>query len=228
MKVKIIGVGGIGNAVLPVLAHFMYYDDQSKYRLYLIDGDSYKIENLPRQKFLSIGNKAEVKVSELQAEYPALQLKAYGEFVEPDTIDYLIEDGDIVLLCVDNHKTRSFVSQYCAELDNIILISGGNDFTDGNIQVQVCKNGKALTLPLANCYHPEIENPTDRSPHEIGCDEEVISKPQLIFTNNFIAAMMLNAFYNFACLENQPRYDEVYADIITNNTRAVDRLKRSS
>jgi len=32
---------------------------------------------------------------------------------------------DLVLLAVDNHATRKLVSDHCARLDNVCLISGG-------------------------------------------------------------------------------------------------------
>lgn len=224
MKVKIIGIGGIGCALLPTLLRYLHYN-KKQVRVTLIDGDVYETKNRERQIFHRVGKKAEVAAERLTEEFPDLELRFKPEYITPESAEYLLEDGDAIFLCVDNHKTRSFVSEHCRDFDNVILISGGNDYVDGNIQLQIRQNGKELTLPIANKYHAEILDPQDRSPHEIGCDEMVESVPQLIITNNFIAALMLNAFYT--CLQQKICYDEVYADITTNNCRAVDRLQRN-
>jgi molybdopterin/thiamine biosynthesis adenylyltransferase len=220
MKIKVIGIGGIGDALLLTLIRYLYFQKPSA-RITLIDGDNYEEKNRERQSFDRIGNKAEIKAERLRLDFSQLSIKAEPEYITPESAEYLIEDGDIVFLCVDNHKTRSFVSEFCRDVDNITLISGGNDYTDGNIQVYVRRNGEDLTLPLGNKYHPEIAFPQGRSPHEIGCGEVVESNPQLVITNNFIAALMLNAFY--ACSQGKFQYDEVYGDILTNNCRAVNR-----
>ena len=49
--------------------------------------------------------------------------------------------GDVVLLAVDNHRTRALVDRHLASLDNATLISGGNDETDGNVQLVRRRDG---------------------------------------------------------------------------------------
>jgi len=225
MKIKVIGAGGIGTALLSPLGMYLQFNTKKSERIVVtvIDGDVFESRNHERQIFHRIGNKADVTVERLQPEFPDVVFKARNEYVTQTSIEYLIEDGDIVFLCVDNHKTRSVVSSHCEDLDDVVLISGGNDFTDGNIQTHIRKGGKNLTLPIANDYHLEIKNPTDKSPDEIGCQELAEAEPQLIFANFFMASLMLNAFY--AYLMGKLNYDEVYADILTNNCRAVKRRK---
>ena len=106
------------------------------------------------------------------------------------------------------------------------MISGGNDFTDGNVQIYLRRDGKNVTLPLTNDYHKEIKNPTDKNPAEMSCEELAKSEPQLVITNNAIAAWMLNAFYTY--LMDKLDYDEVYVDILTNNARQVRRNKATT
>ncbi|MCX6809728.1 MAG: hypothetical protein NTZ65_03215 [Candidatus Berkelbacteria bacterium] len=111
-------------------------------------------------------------------------------------------------------------SDHCRKhLDNVVLISGGNELTHGNVQIYVRQNGKDLTLPLDNKYHDEIKNPDDHNPADAGCEELVQSEPQLIITNNFVATMMLCLFYSVVICGNDPG-DEIYCDVLTCNARA--------
>lgn len=220
MKIKIVGAGGIGGWLLPPLSRYLNYNGCKAF-VTVIDGDSYEMKNRERQDFHEEGNKAEVQIGRLKDLFPKVEFKARGEYVTSDSIDYLIEDGDVVFLCVDNHKTRSLMSEFCEEMEDIVLISGGNEYTDGNIQVHVRRDDENLTLPIANKFHPEIQEPADKSPHEMSCEELAVSEPQLIFTNFYIAALMLNAFYSH--MQNGVQYSEVYGDILTNNSRAVVR-----
>jgi len=219
-KIKVIGAGGIGSILLSILSRYLNYLEDT-YVLTIIDGDTYEIRNKERQIFHQIGNKAEVLAAEIKADFPNLEVRPRGKYVTPDNLLILVDEGDIILLCVDNHATRKAVSDRCRELNDVVLISGGNDLTDGNIQVFIRENGKDLTLPLDNDYHREIREPSDRRPDEIGCDEQVVSEPQLLFMNNTIAAMMLNAFYAYS--QGKLQYNEAYTDIITGNTRALER-----
>lgn len=223
MNIKIIGIGGVGGILLPILAKYLnYYQKESSITMTAIDGDAYEDENKTRQFFHRIGNKAEVSIERIKSQFPDLICEFKAEYITTDNIEYLIEERDILFLAVDNHKTRLLVSDFCENyLDDAVLISGGNEYIDGNMQIYIRKEGENITLPIANSFHPEIQNPKDKSPDELGCEEIIESEPQLIFTNNFIAAIMLNAFY--AHLQCELKYDEVYADIITNNCRSVAR-----
>lgn len=222
-NIKVIGVGGIGTSLVQYLARYLNFSD-SKFSLILIDGDSFEPKNKERQIFDRLGNKAEVVAEMWSKQFPDLIIDSRDEYITPQSVEYLLQDGDIILMGVDNHKTRKIVSDYCKELEDVLLISGGNEYTDGNIQVQLKKDGKELTLPIANKYHKEISDPRDKSPDEIGCDQLVASDPQLVFTNLFIASLMLNALYLY--LQKQGiSYDEVYADVLTNSTLPVVRRK---
>jgi molybdopterin/thiamine biosynthesis adenylyltransferase len=220
MNIKIVGAGGIGGWLLPPLSRYLNYKEGRTF-LTVIDGDNYEAKNGERQVFQKLGNKAEVQVESLKGLFPKLEFRARGEYVRPESIDYLIQDGDIIFLCVDNHKTRHLLSGFCEDMSNIVLISGGNDYTDGNVQVHVRKDDFNVTWPIANKFHPEIQRPSDKSPHEMSCEELAVSEPQLIFTNFYIASLMLNAFYAYT--QKGAQYSEVYGDIITNNSRAVVR-----
>jgi hypothetical protein len=114
------------------------------------------------------------------------------------------------------------VSNYCKELQDVTLISGGNEFTDGNVQIYVRKEGKDLTPDLC-AYHPEIANPDDKLPEEMSCEELSNSDPQLYFTNLGVATLMCWSFYNVVIKEQYER-SEVYFDMLSMTTDAKIRI----
>jgi len=220
LEIKAIGIGGVGCALLPFLCRFLQYAGQ-RARLTLIDGDQFDRQNAPRQAFGRLGNKAEVKALELAQEFEALSFRAVPEFVTQENVAQHIGEGQWVFLMVDNHASRHLVSAHAATLQNLTLISGGNDYEDGNVQVYLRQGGRDLT-PSLNRYHPEISQPQDRHPATLSCEELMAAgAPQLLFTNVMVAALMLNAFY--ALRQGRLNYSEVYLDILENLTRPVQR-----
>src|SRR5438445_10365478 len=63
-RIKVIGLGGIGCAVLQYLAVFLK-SLARPVRLVLIDGDSFEASNSQRMIFPKLGNKADVKAGEI-------------------------------------------------------------------------------------------------------------------------------------------------------------------
>ncbi len=220
LEIKAVGIGGIGCALLPFLCRYLQYSGE-KARLTLIDGDRFERANASRQSFSRLGNKAEVKAQELAREFESLSIRAVPEFVTGENIARLVKEGEVAFLMVDNHASRKLVSDHAATLAGITLISGGNDFVDGNIQVYVRREGRDLTPSLSR-YHPEIAQPRDRNPAELSCEELMAAgAPQLLFTNLMVASLMLNAFYAWS--QDRLTYSEAYLDILENLTRAVTR-----
>jgi molybdopterin/thiamine biosynthesis adenylyltransferase len=220
LELKVIGLGGIGCALLPPLARYLYYAG-SGCRLTLVDGDAFEQRNLPRQAFRAPGNKARVKAEEIAQEFPGLSVRAIAEFVTAGNVADLIRSGDVVFLGVDNHRTRKVVSDHCERLADALLISGGNEWTDGNVQVYCRRGGRDLSAPLTR-FHPEIACPRDGSPADASCDQAVAAgAPQLLFMNLAVASAMLNAFY--AWQQGGIRYGEVYLDILAGRSQPVER-----
>lgn len=219
-EIKVIGIGGIGCALLPFLARYLNYRGD-RARVTLIDGDEFERANADRQAFGTLGNKAKVKAAEMAREFQSLSFRAVPEYVTEANIAQYIQDGDTIFLAVDNHKTRKLISDHCEKLAAVTLISGGNDFTDGNVQVHIRKDGEDRTAPITR-FHPEIRNPRNRSPAEMSCEELIERRaPQLLFTNLAIASAMLNAFYSFS--DGVLQYGEVYLDIIEGKSNPVKR-----
>jgi molybdopterin/thiamine biosynthesis adenylyltransferase len=227
IDIKLIGIGGIGCALAPFLARYLQSERQltgEEVRITLVDGDAFESKNAARQSFESIGNKAKVKASELASSFPSLSFRAIPEFATAANLSDLVKTGDLVFLAVDNHATRRAVSRRCEELSEVVLISGGNDFTDGNVQIYVRQGDRDITLPLTR-FHPEIADPKDKSPAEMSCEELAAeAAPQLLFTNLGVACAMLNAFY--AWRSGRLRYGEVYLDIVEGRAQPVARAPR--
>jgi molybdopterin/thiamine biosynthesis adenylyltransferase len=220
LEIKAIGIGGIGCALLPFLCRYLQYSGEPA-RVTLIDGDRFERGNAARQAFSSLGNKAEVKARELALEYESVAFRSRPEYVTEDNVARLIGAGEVVFLMVDNHASRHLVSRHVSSLADLSLISGGNDYEDGNVQVYIRQGGLDLTPSLAR-YHPEIATPQDRNPAALSCEELMAAgAPQLLFANLMVASLMLNAFY--ALRAGRLDYSEVYLDIVQNASRAVSR-----
>ncbi len=222
MNIRIIGLGGVGSILAERLCRFLNYASDVDAFITLADGDTYEEKNYERQEFSMIGNKAEVKASDLGLQFPDLGIDVYPAFINEVTVIEVIKEGDVVFLCVDNHKTRMIVNNYCKNLKDVTLISGGNELIDGNVQTYIRKAGKDETPDLAS-YHPEIANPDDMLPDEMSCEELSNSEPQLYFTNLGVATIMCWSFYN-AVVKQELEASEVYFDMTKMNTLAQNRI----
>jgi len=215
-NITIVGLGGIGSILSNVISKFVsnkMQNDEININLNLIDGDEYEIKNKDRQEFSRYGNKAESKMNELKEKYFNINFKDYNLFIDEENISKIIKNEDVVFLAVDNHKTRKIVSDYATnKLEDVIIISGGNELEDGNVQLYVKKGGKEITPSLTD-YHPEIKNPVDKHPNEMSCEELQNSEPQLYFTNLGVATYMAFTFYNV--LNDNYNFSEVYFDMKT-------------
>jgi hypothetical protein len=219
-RVKVIGLGGIGCAVLQYLAVFLKGLDRPL-RLVLIDGDQFEPANNRRMVFQTVGNKAEVKAAETAAWLGDCEVAvaAVPRYLTVENVGELILPGDHVFLCVDNHPTRKLVSDHCATLPDVALFSGGNEGVDpprergtyGNVQVYLRRDGRDVTAPLTR-FHPEIAQPKGKLPTEASCAELALSTPQILFTNLAVASALLNAFFAHTC--GRLEYQEVKLDVL--------------
>lgn len=219
-QIVIIGLGGIGSILCDKISRFSNFKKDQETSITLVDGDYYEEKNFERQDFFSLGNKASVKASELKSRYENIEFKDIPYFIDETIVDKVITEGDTVFLAVDNHKTRKLVSDYAKNLKDITIISGGNDLTDGNVQIYVRKGGENLTPSLTD-YHPEIENPEDKLPNEMSCEELQNSEPQLFFTNLGVATIMCWSFYNIKNMDLTN--SEIYFDIKSMRAHSTSR-----
>lgn len=221
--IKIIGLGGIGSHLVGPLCRSIDSTSGDKPRIIVIDGKQYTARKADRQEFLDVGNKAEMTVMRMRRDFPELSVEARSQFVSEENIFFMINRGDIVLMGVDNHATRRMVSDHCETLDDIVLISGGNEVTDGNIQIHIRRGGEEVTPPITY-LHPEIAHAQDRNPADMSCEElEERGGTQIIFTNLTAATLMLNAYWMvqaFLSGEGKLVYSDQYFDLLTGNVRS--------
>lgn len=219
-RVLVVGVGGIGGALLQPLALFL--DSlQLPLRLVLVDGDTFEPSNKSRQVFRDLGNKAEVKAGEISELLGPTEVTvvAVPEYLNSQNIGRIMHAGDYVFLCVDNHESRKLVSDHGQSLAAVTLVSGGNEGYDpprergtyGNVLIAIRRNGSNVTVPITH-YHPEIAQANGNMPGELGCGQLVQSTPQILFTNFAVASAMLNAFFAIGC--GQLNYQEVKLEIL--------------
>lgn len=218
-RIKVIGLGGIGSYLAEPLSRYLSHS-QEEVEITLVDGDSYEDKNRNRQQFSGLENKARHTSLELATKFPNVSFKYKSEYLSDDNVYSVIRENDTVFACVDNHATRKLISDRCEELDNVTLISGGNEYTDGDVILYRRVQGKDLGKPLTQ-HDPFIAEPQDQNPayaeKQDGCVEQTEDNPQLLFTNNTIAVIMCNTFYGVE--KDCANYERVYVDILTQKSR---------
>ena len=216
-RIKVIGLGGIGTYLVEPLCR--YLSNKTDYiEMTLVDGDAYEDRNRARQQFTEKGNKATVTAATLREKFPEIHFAAKPQYVTDDNVISLVREDDVVFLCVDNHATRKVISDRCEELENVTLISGGNDTIDGNVIYYRRRNGVDVTKPPTK-LDPAIATPTDTNPgvDRQGCEAQANSTPQILFTNLAIASCMCNVYY--AHENGKADFEQVYVDISTQRSK---------
>jgi predicted dinucleotide-binding enzyme len=227
MKIVIVGVGGVGTRLARELPMYVSRAHAGS-EIVLIDGDIFEEKNLDRQDFdaeRGIGtNKAAMWADEIKKRYPKLAVTYHDQFVTTANVAEMIPEGATVFCAVDNHASRKLLSDHVSVMRDGTLISGGNDYHDGNVQVHVRKEGEDVTPPITY-LHPEIEHPADKNPAEMSCEERAASgSPQLQFANVKVATEMMSTFY--AVTTEDPRFSEVYFDLKRGTQRPIMRKRK--
>lgn len=228
-RVVFIGLGGIGMPCAKTAATFLAglqraQPDQET-SLLLCDGDSFSPSNTYRMEVTEFSNKAEaigVELLDRCLDVRNFSVRWRNEYVTADNIAEIIQEGDCVLLAVDNHATRKLVGEYCQTLKNVVLISGGNDGVEdgslgtyGNVQVHVREDGQDLTAPITR-FHPEIENPQDKAPGEMDCVElAAAGVPQIALVNHAVASAINSSLMRLMMPPKGERmWDEITLDVV--------------
>ena len=214
-RMIVIGCGGIGSWLSHALAKALNFQAPGS-MLILVDGDTFEPKNAERQAFTHPGNKAYVLANDIQPTHPAVFVLPRAAWIVPadaaveneetdeDAIvvekiaaEELLEDGDIIYLCVDNYAARKLVVDVAKTLPNVDVFSGGNggvetgDALEGSIYHYRRRDGEDVVLPPDH-FHHEIAHPTDRNPGELSCQEraELDGGSQLLAVNMAVAAYM--------------------------------------
>lgn len=232
-QVTIIGLGGIGSHLADRVAQYLA-TRPGEATLTLVDGKPYVERKRNRQAFRNPGNKAASKQRELAEQFPKLTIHAVTEFLTPENAEFFLLPGSVVLACVDNHATRKLVADIAATLDDVTVVSGGNDLgTYGTVLLHLRRGGADVNPPLTQ-GHPEIAHPAERAPWEMGCEElAAAGATQVLATNFAVASCMFNVCWDiledpdgFAAkvatppgTQDDPGYDEVLLDVRLNRMR---------
>jgi len=223
-KLVIIGLGGIGSQLLPSLLQFFNYESVKTFSsIWLVDGDHYEDKNKNRQLFVNNNNKAVEQVNYYNNLYSNLNLGFVDKYVTKDNIGKIVKNGDVVLLGVDNNATRKLFNEFILSdsVSDLTIISGGNEYFDGNVMVVVKRDGVMLTRSFGE-LHPEILEDVDKNPSELSCEElsNSVGNEQIGLINASVADSM--RLILFSMLKGRGiNYEEVFISGLTGNTRAV-------
>jgi len=219
-RIVLVGCGGIGSQLLPPLVRYLASRPEPRALLVLVDGDVFEAKNLARQACTTAdvgSNKAEALAQVVRA--AGLACQAIPAFLDESNVRSIVREGDLVLLAVDNHRTRALVDDHLRSLDEATLISGGNDETDGNVQLVRRRDGRSLDGHLVE-IHPEIGRAAEHD--EVagdGCQVLAAERPQLLVTNLLVASAMLACLWQISERGSVP-YSEVYLDAIQCQARS--------
>lgn len=151
-----VGAGGTGTHLLaPLVTYLRAYHTDGDWQLHIIDGDAVEAKNLARQQFLPghvTMNKAEAAIQPFN---DPEHLKAYPEYLSEANMDRFVQNGDTVFICADNFTVRKRIEEAALALANIVVINGGNETTDGSVQLWIRKKKKNVT-PRIGYLHPEV------------------------------------------------------------------------
>lgn len=119
-RALVIGAGGLGCAVLPLLA-------RAGCAIRLLDDDTVSLSNLQRQLLYGTADlgrpKAEAAAERVRALVPGASIEARLERLTPGTAPDLLRDVDVVVDGSDNFPTRFLVNDACV-LAGIPLVHG--------------------------------------------------------------------------------------------------------
>lgn len=239
----VVGAGGVGGWLLTGLSKMLEFKAPGS-TLIIIDGDQYEPKNVERQTFMMAGNKAEVKAAELQPSlkdtmvfpYPCWVVPNDSELVgsgdDEDGSSYLavercVQENDVVFAVVDNFATRKLIFEEARKRDNVDVFTGGNDENlFGSVQHYARKDGIDI-LEHPSERQSEYDNPPDRNPGELSCQEraELEGGTQLIATNMAVAAYLLGRAQKVIFSGEADKEALIYFDLGAGLASAIDRTE---
>lgn len=233
----IVGAGGIGTWLAEGIARLLEWKYPGS-ALIIVDGDNYEEKNKERQHFTKMGNKASVKALELTQQFSKTTFIPVSKWIVGDKFQGitgddspkikasdLLMDGDIVLAVVDNFAARKILFDAASDINNIDVFTGGNDDAlFGSTYHYQRRDGVDITEHPVT-YHPEYENPPDKNPGELSCQEraEIDGGTQLLATNMAVASIILGLINHTIVEKKQPQASEIYFDLGLGMAQPYDR-----
>lgn len=195
-KVIVIGLGGTGSYLASPLCRYLY-SINFKGEIIFADGDFYELSNSERQQFDIEGvgkNKAAYHAESVIAQIPGYEqnITYCDEYVNKDDVGMVVEEGTLVITCVDNAALRKYVEDRVLSLNNACHICCGNDLRHGQVQVSLRRDNELVT-PTIYTQSPGFDDDSDdRS--KMTCQEisELPGGGQIIAANMMAASLALN------------------------------------
>jgi len=168
-KVLILGVGGLGNPAA------LYLAASGIGTLYIADGDTIELSNLPRQILFNesdiSANKADIAAEKLQQQFPDTNIEAIDEMLDKELCDYYLPQVDLVLDCSDNIATRYLINQACVDYKVPLIVGAATGF-DGQ---QLTVDSRDKSSACYHCLFPETEKAPANNCQTIGIISPVLA-----------------------------------------------------
>ena len=233
----LIGAGGIGTWLAAGLVRLLEWKYPGS-ALIIVDGDTFEEKNKERQDFTKIGNKASVKAYELSAQFNKTTIIPVPKWIVGDNFEGvadaespkikasdLLSENDVVFAVVDNFAARKIIFDAASRLSNIDVFTGGNDDAlFGSIYHYQRRDNKDVTEhPVVT--HPEYDNPPDKNPGELSCQErsQIEGGTQLLATNMAVASFLLGRVQKIIVDGQEPTEAEIYFDLGVGKAEPYDR-----
>jgi len=231
-RTVLIGVGGIGSALVDNLAKVIAFQDVLPKDLVLVDPQTFEGRNRTRQRMNPDEEgsfKVEVAAKRIRAAHPELRVSSLAKYVsknprESDAIrgEEVFKERSIILSAIDHQGGRGYFSELCRKRRDILMLNGGNRVHDGHVYAYLIQDGAEHTKRLEEIY-PNIANPPpeERNPGDLSCEERHVlpGGEQLLATNNMVASWMLAAYSGI--IENVPKGKEAVSERFRKKTEVI-------
>jgi PRTRC genetic system ThiF family protein len=235
--IVVVGCGGTGSHLVPMLARLIVDSDRCEVRrLYLVDGDEVEEKNTVRQNFTKrdIGkNKARVLAERYSSSF-GVDIFYVNEYLEDARAKSYLDNARIIIGCVDNNKTRRVLHSIFQRRGNLFYIDSGNGEHFGqvvigaypshsNLKEYIEGYGTRITNFSSLAFHcPSVIDrypqllmvEADRFNSELSCAERAISAPQTIAANITAANIIFNMLHNIL-INRYIDYNEIRFDLRT-------------
>lgn len=233
-----VGAGGTGTHLInPLATYLSSYHKTDEWSLHVIDGDVVEEKNLERQLF-DPGTVTQNKAAAVVQGFPKEHVFAHAEYLGETNMEKHIRDGDIVFICVDNFTVRKRIEDHVMKLANVVVINGGNEKTDGSVQLMVREKNEPIT-PRIGYLHPEVKIAKGVDRAEMTCIQAAAlpGGEQTLIVNMQSATWMLTALWRFhnkahiLAAKAEPgkaTWTELQFDVITGQVDHIDQRLTST
>ena len=214
-NIYVIGVGGTGSQLLPLLYQRFGSDESKSVSITLLDGDSVEKKNMKNQRFVT----SEIglpKALVLSRRYSTLYKKVKSSYVDT----YLMSSQNLLALidediasstegakktltiligCVDNNATREILDEvFGLTTHPVVYIDSGNG-TDSRCGQSIIGVNTPMSYQKPVCaLHPEILDDKETIDKALSCQAVAGEAPQNIATNAMAAMVIFNVINNLA------------------------------